>query len=383
MRRLLLLLLLALFANLGATEFKSIDSYTLLAGQKIEDDLIVAGRNVRVEGEVTGDLLSFCRSSSIIGSVSNSAFNFSQYFDVSGQIKGSLTTFCQSLTLSGRVGRNLNAFCANLFITREAVIEGQLTAFSGDLDLEGQVKKGLRARSGEVVISGTIDGDVNIEADKLTILEGAVINGSLKYKSPKQAKIDPNAKISGEVKWTEKARKEKKGGVYRRIGAFKTALLAGNLATGLVLIALFGRRWEKSLNAVRKSFLKSLGLGFVLAVCVPIAAIILLVTVIGIPLAILTIIGYGTVFYVGKLVFSTFLGAWIFGFFKKDARLSIFWAFLLGYVLFWLVTGFAVLGIILYILAFLVGFGGIVLGNRENNKKPQKTETLPAPTSGS
>jgi hypothetical protein len=81
--------------------------------------------------------------------------------------------------------------------------------------------------------------------------------------------------------------------------------LAGNLATGLVLIALFRKRWENSKNLIGKSLLKSLGLGFVLAVCVPIAALILLVTVIGIPLSILTAVAYLVVFYVAKLIFST------------------------------------------------------------------------------
>jgi len=369
-RYLILILFLAATGHLRATEFRSVQSYTLLAQEKLEDDLIIAGKNVKIDGEIGGDLLCGCRSLVIKGKIANSVFNFSQYCDASGEVKGSLTTFCQNLSLSGKVGRNLTAFSADLFINREAVIEGQLTAFVGELDLEGEVKRGVVAKCEEVIISGKITGDVKIEADKLNILEGAVIDGNLEYKSPRQAKIDPKAKIFGEVKWTEKEKKDKKKGFYREIGFFNSALFAGNLATGLVLIALFRKRWERSKNAIGQSFLKSLGLGFVLAVCVPIAAVLLLITVIGIPLSLLTIVAYGILFYLAKLVFSTTVGGWIFGIFRKDARISLFWAFLAGYLVFWLLTGFPVLGTILYILAFLVGFGGIILGNRENGVPP-------------
>lgn len=382
MTRIIIALVLALAVTLGATEFRAVDSYTLTPGEELKDDLVIAGKNVKIEGEVAGDVLSACRSLTINGNISNSVYNFSQYLDVSGNIKGSLATFCQNLSVSGRVARNLTAFSAHVFVTREAVIEGQLTTLAGELDLDGQVKKGLLAKGEEVVISGNIQGDANIEADKLIILEGAVIEGNLKYKSPKEAKIDPQAKISGEVKWTEKIKKDKKKGVYRRVGFFNSALMAGNLATGLVLIALFRKRWERSKNAVAKSFLKSLGLGFVLAVCVPVAAVILLITVIGIPLSLLTIVAYVVVFYLAKLVFSTTLGSWIFRILKRDSKVSLFWAFLVGYLIFWLLTGFPVLGTILYILAFLVGLGGIVLGNRENGAIAAPMAP-PTPTSGS
>ena len=172
-------LFLALSANLFATEFKSAESFTLASQSRIEDDLIVTGKNVRIDGEVAGDLITFCRSNSIKGRVENSAFNFSQYLDVSGQINGSLTSFCQSLTLSGKVRRNVMAFSADILVAREAVIEGQLIAFTGNLDFEGEARKGLSVHCDEVVITGKIKGDVRIEADKVIILEGAVIDGNL------------------------------------------------------------------------------------------------------------------------------------------------------------------------------------------------------------
>jgi cytoskeletal protein CcmA (bactofilin family) len=367
-------LTLALAANLCATEFKSADSFILSSQNRIADDLIVTGKNVKIDGEVEGDLVTFCRSNAIKGKVYNSVFNFSQYFDHSGQIEGSLSSFCQDLTLSGKVGRNLTAFAASVYVTREAVIQGQLIAFCGDFDLEGEVLKGVRVHCDEAVISGHVKGDLKLEADRVVIMEGAVIEGNLNYRSPKEAKIDSMAQIKGEVKWSEKKKKDEKGSIYRKIGVFNTALMAGNLVTGVILIALFRQRWNRSQVAVKTSFLKSLGLGLVLAICVPIAAIILLVTILGIPIAILSLVGYLVVLYLAKLIFSTTMGVWILKFFKKQGEVSLIWAFLVGYVAFWLVTGFDVIGTIIYILAFFVGFGALVLGNRES--KP----AVPLPT---
>ena len=382
LRAFVIFLFLAVGSNLLATEFKSAESFTLSSSDQIADDLIVTGKNVKIDGEVLGDLITFCRSNSIKGRVENSAFNFSQYLDVSGQINGSLTSFCQSLSLSGRVGRNLTSFCATLLVSREAVIEGELTAFSGDLDLEGEVKKGVLAHCDEAIISGHILGDVKIDAERLVILEGAVIEGNLSYKSPKQAKIDPKARITGEVKWREKVPRKKVGSIYRKIGLFNTSLLAGNLVTGLILITLFKPRWNRCQAVIKTSFLKSLGLGFVLAVCVPIAVIILAITLLGIPLALLSMVGYLVAFYLAKLVASTTLGIGVVRLFKKEGKVSLFWAFLFGYLTFWILSGFHILGTILYILAFFVGFGGLVLGNKENGK-PAPVTTSVTPTAAS
>jgi cytoskeletal protein CcmA (bactofilin family) len=373
-------LILALTACLGATQFKSAENYTLPSDQRLEDDLIITGKNIKIEGEIAGDILSACRSASINGLIENSAFNASQYLTVDGHIQGSLISFCQDLNLSGSVGRNLTAFAAHVLINREAVVEGQLSVYAGELDLEGEVNKGLRAECDEIVISGYVAGDITIETEKLTILEGAVIEGDLQYKSPKEAKIDPHAKITGEIKWTERVKKDKNKGVYRAVGPFKATLLAANLVTGVILIALFRRRWDLSQKAISQTLLKSLGLGFVLAVCVPIAAIVLIITVLGIPLALMSIIAYVTIFYLAKLVFSTMAGTWLLKYVSKKDNVSLIWAFLLGYLLFWLISGFKVIGPILYILAFLVGFGGIVLGNKSNGKNAPATR--PA-TSGS
>ena len=377
--RLATALLMGLATALGATQFKSVENYTLPSDQRLEDDLIITGKNVRIEGEIAGDLLSACRSASLNGHIENSAFNASQYLTVDGHIQGSLISFCQDLNLSGSVGRNLTAFAAHVLINREAVVEGQLSVYAGELDLEGEVRNGLRAGCDEIVISGTVDGDVKIETEKLTILESAVIEGGLQYKSPNQARIDPKAKISGEIKWTEKVKKDEKSGVYRKVGPFKGTLLLANLVTGAVLIALFRRRWDLSQKAISQTFLKSLGLGFVLAVCVPIAAIVLMITVLGIPLALMSLVAYGIIFYLAKLIFSTMAGNWLLKYLTKKESVSLIWAFLLGYILFWAITGFKVIGTILYILAFLVGFGGIVLGNRNNGK----SAVPPPATSGS
>ncbi|MCI0531106.1 MAG: polymer-forming cytoskeletal protein [candidate division Zixibacteria bacterium] len=367
---------------LWATDFKARDYLTISSGQVLKDDLITAGKDIKIEGEVVGDVLSGCRNLNISGTVGNSVYDFSQNLEISGEVRGSVASFCQNANIFGTIKRNLTLFAQRTYIGRDAVIEGQFTAFCGEMDLEGTVKKGIVLRCGEAVISGKIDGDVDMEGERLVIMEGAVINGSLKYKTYKEAKISPQAQITGETKWTPRVKKEKKTGAYRNLSLFNLGLFFGSLLTGVVLIAVFRRKWDRAREAVNKSVLKSLGVGFVAAICVPIAALILLVTVIGIPLSILTILAYLVTFYVAKLVFGTALGVWVFKIFKKNSPASLIWCFIVGYTTFWIVTGFPYLGTLVYWLAYFIGLGAIITAIKDRATAPA-LPGQPSATSGS
>jgi len=345
-----------------ATVFQAQENYSLSKDQKIEDDLIVAGSTLKIDGAVGGNLITACRYLTQNGTVSGSLFNGSQYVDIFGKIEGSLTNFSQHLTLSGQVKRNVVAFGQSINLASVSTIQGEATLMGAEISVGGVILKGLKASGERIVISGMIKGDVNLNGKSITILPTAEILGNLTYRSPKEAKILAGAKIAGKTEWTEV--KVKKPTVFIKFSWVNFLFLLASIGTGLILIALFKNQVNKAKLAIQNSFWKSLWTGFVLAIISPIGAAILMVTVIGIPLAFITGFAYLTLFYIAKIFTGLALGETVISIFKKD-QIPMGWSLMVGLVLLYILVGLPYVGWLIYTLAFMIGLGGIVLSFKQ------------------
>ena len=77
-----------------------IDS-TIPAGTTEENDAIVAGQDVSIDGDVNGDLLILAIDATINGSISGSVITTAQSVTINGEIGGSLYTVGRGLALTG------------------------------------------------------------------------------------------------------------------------------------------------------------------------------------------------------------------------------------------------------------------------------------------
>lgn len=347
-----------------ATVFQAQENYQLSKEQKIDDDLIVAGNTLKIDGTVSGNLITACRYLTQNGTVSGSLFNGSQFADIFGKVSGSVTSFSQHLTLSGQVKRNIIAFGQNINLASVSTVEGEATLFGAEILVDGVILKGLKASGERIVISGMVKGDVNLNAKSVTILPTAEILGNLTYKSPQEAKISAGAKIAGETKWTEFKGREPKRPTFRKFSWISFLFLLASIATGIVLMALFKNQTQKIKTTIQTSFWKSLGSGFILAIVSPIGAIILMVTLIGIPLAVITGFLYLILFYIAKIFTGLALGETVISIFKKD-QIPMGWSLMAGLVLLYILVGLPYVGWLIYTLAFMIGLGGIVLSFRQ------------------
>jgi len=356
------LILLIFIGESKATVFQTRENYSLSKDQKIDDDLIVAGNTLKIDGAVGGNLITACRYLTQNGTVSGSLFNGSQYVDIFGEIEGSLTNFSQHLTLAGQVKRNVVAFGQSISLASVSTVQGEATLMGADISVNGVILKGLKANGDRIVISGMIKGDVNLNGKSITILPTAEILGNLTYKSPKEAKISAGAKIAGETKWTEF--QDPKRLTFRKFSWLSFLFLLASMATGLVLLLLFKNQTEKVKLTIQNSFWKSLWSGFILAIVSPIGVAILMVTLIGIPLAVIATFAFLILFYIAKIFTGLALGETVISIFKKD-QIPMGWSLMAGLVLLYILTGLPYVGWFIYALAFMIGLGGIVLSFKE------------------
>jgi cytoskeletal protein CcmA (bactofilin family) len=362
---LLLLILLPLEVCL-ATKFRAKDNIFIPEYETIADDLFLGGNNIKVDGTVEGDLITGSRTLIQTGKVLGSIISVGQNLDFLGEVEGSVRSLAQNTNISGRVKRNVMNFGADLNIRHTGRVEGDVVALGNELTVDGEIGRGLRAAVGTVVISGTINGGASIKANSITLMPTARINGDFEYKSEKEAKIEPGAQITGETEWVKiKPDEKKKKGFFNTTNVvIKSLLVLACIVTGVFLILLSRRYVQTAEKHVFDSFLKSLGLGLILVICIPVAVVALLITLIGIPLGLIGLFAYLVLFYISKILVGIALGHKILTGFAKDKEAPLGWSLIIGVIILTILTNIPYIGWLIYIVVVLTGFGAAILARK-------------------
>ncbi len=359
-----------------ATQFKSVDNFFFPDTAVIDDDLFIAGGNIKLDGIIEGDLVaasgSLVQSGLVLGSL-NAA---SQDIDVLGEVRGSVRAFAQNINVNGQLSRNLLAFGYSVDIKPEARIQRDVTAYCGKLTLHGTVGGDIKGGIGELVISGQVEGNVRVKADKVTLMPTARILGDLRYTAEKEAQIEPGAQIEGETVWTRKEiGKRKPSSIFTGKPLIPEILfLLALMVTGIVLILLCRKNAYQAKQAVQDSFLKSLGLGFVFIICIPIAILVMMVTIIGIPIAIISLFAYLVLAYVAKIPVAAFLGEKILKALGDKKEPSLIWSMILGLVVLTLFLNIPYLEWPIYFVILFTGFGAIITSQRRSGAQGKSGE---------
>ena len=367
----ILAVLLALF-NFNVcfgTEFRAGENFFFSDTLTINDDLIIAGNTIKSSATIKGDFFSASYRLVQNGIVEGSVIAVAKDVDISGQVNGSVSGFGQNINVNGKVNRNLIGFFSALNIKPDADIGGDVTAFGGELTLDGKIGKGLRGSVGTLIISGIVNGDVSVKADKIILMPTAKILGDFKYKSKNQAKIESGASVSGQTFWTkEEAKKEKKPKEIFTLKSLitETLFLLALMITGIVLTLIFKKNAYQAKRAITASFLKSLGWGFVFMVCIPIAIVFLIVTILGIPIAILSLFAYAVLIYIAKIPVATALGEKIIKAFGKQGEPSLIPSMLLGLIILTILLNIPYLEWLIYFVVLFTGFGAILTSQKQS-----------------
>jgi len=343
-----------------ATVLKGGENIVIPESTLIQDDYFVAGNNIKFSGKVEGDFVSSSKTLTSKGVIGGNLMSVARDLDISGEVGGSFRGGAQNISLDGKLKRNFLGFAASINLKESSEVGGDVIVFCGELKVSGKVGKGIKGSVGSLVISGIIDGDVNVKADEISIMPDAKINGNLFYKSKKEAKIEKGAQITGETKWTKVIPKKKKGGgLTGGKLLIKFLFLCASVATGLFMLLVAKKEVKAVKESIFKDFLKNLGLGFVFVICIPVAAIILLFTVIGTPISIIVIFAYLILFYIAKIFVGFALGEKVLQIFKTNGVPAPVWSLIVGLLILYILFLIPYIHWIVYLLTLFVGFGSV------------------------
>ena len=325
------------------------------------------------------------------GNIADNAFMGGQKVDVGpeGRIGGDAFIFAQTGIVSGAIEGDLYAFVADLTIAETGSVGGAIHGSSGALTIKGHIGGPIIYVAGAVIIDGPIAGDVRIEAGELELGPNAVIEGDLRYESPRQATIDPAAQVAGETQHVvpqddeddpfASAVEEAQGWFSLWSFAWGIWWFLASFLAGALFLAVGGEAARKPAALLASEPALGLGFGFVVAVVLPAAAILAMILLVTIPLGVISLTVYLIAVYFARLVAAQTVGDWLLRTARVGTEPSAYASLALGLVLFYFLTQIPYVGFLIWLAAIVAGLGGIYLAVRRYDPGAGTAPGVPEP----
>ncbi len=337
-------------------------------------DHFVFGGSVRIEKPVPGDLIAAGGNVDVDAPVSGDAMLAGGNLRVSAAIGQDVYAAGGRLAIDAPVGRNLRVAGGQVDFGPKATVAGNITVGGGQVSLRSAVKGSVRVGGGRVLIDAPVDGDVESAAGHLTLGPNARIAGALRYRSGDELERDPAAQVAGAIERLPLPGRSASAAAVRD-RAFGEQVSArwsgpgwlwtlGLMAIAAVLVGALPVTSQRVADALRTRPGWSLLLGFIALVCIPVAALILLISIIGIPLALLAVLLYLALLLVGYVASAVALGHWALARWKADAAGRTGWRIagaMAAVLLLALLGSVPFIGGFVALLAMLAGIGAIAL----------------------
>jgi hypothetical protein len=338
---------------------------TIVKRGRIASDLYAFGGGVDVGADVNGDLIAGGGLVTISHRVQGDLIVGAGSVMVGGLVEKGVRAAGGSVTIAGRVGRNVNVAGGSITIAPEAVVSGSAQLVGGEVRVAGIIGRKLRVAGAVVVLAGEVAGNVEVVAQEIEVLPTARIRGKLVYWSPRPARIDPQATISGRITHNlpELPSRIARTGTAL-VTVSRTSFMAGLTVIAVALFLAFPRFTVLASRTVGTDPLKSLGIGLLLFAAIPVLAILIMITILGIPLGLLIFLGFSialllgfvlVAFYLGDVGAQAFMG-------RRSRERVVRVAFLilaLGILL--LARQIPVIGAVLIVITVILGLGAMSL----------------------
>ena len=358
-------LVLAPFAAQAAT-ISGGESYTLRNGEKVVDNLYAGGGTVVMTGEVTKDALVAGGNVRLDGPVGGDVFAVGGTVDVGGKVAGDVRAGGGNVFISGTIGGELVVAGGTVQILPGAVIAGDVLVAGGELTVDGTIGGKLTVAGGKVNLAGTVSGEAVVKGERVSIAESANLKGGLAYKAPAEAMIASGAKIFGGPKFersdTATAAKDRRAGFVAFLTAWWLLKILMIILVGFVMLALFRGSMAKAVAHSLDHYGIEMFRGFAGLILIPVAAVLLAITVIGLPFTIIGFLSYGLLLILSSPYAAIVLGGAVARYgFKKTGEGLVGWQWVVsGAIVFALLGLLPVIGWLIGFLAFLTAFGSLL-----------------------
>ena len=224
----------------------------------------------------------------------------------------------------------------------------------GPAVIDGHVEGAVVALNGDIRVSGMVEEDVVALRGRATIASGARVGGDVV--SSRAPQVDPGATVEGDTRTVRFS--------FRALGVFFwvawwIAVTVSLLVLGIVLLALAPAAMAACYAVARGEPGRAIGWGLALAVGLPVASVLVMVTVVGIPLGVVGLLSLALLYATGYVVAALALGRRMV---KEPTRRYL--AFLAGLFILRVVGLIPVIGGLVTFVAAAYGLGALAIAGR-------------------
>ena len=335
------------------------DTRIVRADETVDDDYFAAADEVIIEGTVTGDAYIAASKVVISGNVAGDVIAIGETIEITGTVGHDVRAAGNSISfVDANVGDGISIAGNTLSVDRGSSIGGGALFAGANVTISGSVARGITGGGADVRLDGTVGKSVKISADQFTLAEQAIIEGDLSYDASDDAvlagivrgettvsdnDLDVNVDASGFLKSLA---------VGYSVWAFVSALIVAGV------LSLIGKRMFGRVHGVFEDGRGKVVLYGLLALFVTLPlAVLVMVTVVGIPLALVVIGLWMIALYMAKFFFAQAIGSHLLARFSPDRKNSVFLAMVLGLILYYVLRMIPFIGFFVRLIATVVGLG--------------------------
>jgi cytoskeletal protein CcmA (bactofilin family) len=291
-------------------------------------DLTAFGGTIIVRGTVEGDLTGFGGNVMV---------------ERGAEVTGDVEATAGNVRVAGSVGGDVTATGGNVLVAESATIEGD-----------------FEAAAGGIVVAGTVGGDARLAGGSITLASTATIDGNVEYG------VDDREDFSNEGATI--------GGTLTRNddisvgGGFDVPDVSGpifgiygflvNLLVGALLLLVFPDTSERVAEAVEDAPIRTGAIGLGTLIGVPIALVVVAITIVGIPITLAGFVAYALAIWIGTIYGRYAVGSTLLSYTEVENR----WADLLaGLVVVAVLVRIPFVGWLFELLVLLLGLGAMAV----------------------
>jgi cytoskeletal protein CcmA (bactofilin family) len=340
------------------------------ASEVVDGTLVVSSESLQQDGVVNGDLIVVAERVSIGGEVRGNLFAFARDLELTGKVTGSVIAVVEDLEIEGEVAGSAFTLSDHMRVAPGGRLARDLASVGNDVVLAGHVGRDVFFGGDRFEARGEIGR--NVEArwnlDNVAILDSARIGGDVDIwiSDPKALEHAQGAQIGGELRTHEPRRTHRSVlDRYRQpwVWALHAVGLVAAFLTGLLVYALAPRLLDFDVRTARQ-FFGALGMGFIALVATPFALLLVALTLVGIPIALLGGVTWVAAIYLAEIVVASAVGRWLLPP-RGDGLFAFGRTLLLGLVVVTLAQHIPFVGVPILAITTLVGLGVLAARARD------------------
>jgi len=355
-----LALLVAIFVLptvvLAETIVRTGESVTVGADQSVEGTFYGVGGTVVTSGQVDGDVVLAGGTVTLNGEVSDDALIIGGTVGVYGPVGDDVRIVGGDVTIADTVDGSVAVIGGVVRILSSANVTGDVLVYGGNVTIEGAVNGQILGNAEQFRIDAPVGG-IDVTTVFLTLGERATVANDVRYVSATEVTRAAGATVGGAITRSDVQVAEAATFEVRTILIqFLVSLFAS-----LSLYLLFRTLLERLVGGVSRRLSLSALLGVGVLLIVPIASIIMMVSVLGLLVGMIGMLAYLLVLVIALSLSSVVLGGLLSVWFTKTSRINVLWI-TVGAISVQVLLLVPFVGPALFLGLFTVTLGGVVHG---------------------